>query len=113
MRQGLGTGGTSLLITPVPESVAEASYQQVVEAFGLADMSPEDRVKALLNVPVDDLWQKAPESARMTPTVDQDIVPGTPDFLTVSSQDDKPTFTMPGRKWCKALMLGESKLDVS
>ncbi|USP76880.1 uncharacterized protein yc1106_04154 [Curvularia clavata] len=113
MRQGLGTGGTSLLITPVPEFVAEAAYQQVVEAFGLADLSPEDRIKRLLNIPVDDIWQKVPKSARMTPTIDGDIVPGALDFLTVSSQDDKPTSVIPGRNWCKALMLGESKLDAN
>lgn len=112
-RQGLGTGGTTLLIAPLPESVAEATYQNVIEALGLAEKSPEDRIKALLSVPVDDLWQKVPRTARMLPSIDGDTVPGAHDFLTVSSEDDKLTSVIPGRKWCKALMLGESKLDVS
>jgi carboxylesterase type B len=113
MKQGLSTGGTTLLITPIPEAVAESAYQAVVEAFGLAEMSPEDRIKALLSLPVDDLWQKAPKSAPMIPSIDGDTVIGSPDFSIVSSQDEKSTLMMPGRKWCKALMIGESKLDVS
>lgn len=113
MKQGLSTGGTPLLVLPIPESVAESAYQNVIEAFGLAELSPEDRIKALLALPVDDLWQKAPPSAPMMPSIDNNTVPGFPDFSTVSSQEDKPNFLLPGRKWCKALMLGDSKLDVS
>lgn len=113
MKQGLSTGGTPLLVLPLPESVAESAYQNVIEAFGLAGLSSEDRIKALLALPIEDLWQKAPPSAPMMPCVDNDTVPGIPDFATVSSQEDKPNFLLPGRKWCKALMLGDSKLDVS
>ncbi|KAI2479128.1 PnbA Carboxylesterase type B [Pyrenophora tritici-repentis] len=97
----------------IPDSMTEAAYQQVVEALGLADKSPEDRIKALLSVPVDDLWQKVPMSAPMQPSIDGDIVPGSPDFLTVSSQKESSVFKMPGRKWCKAFMIGDSKLDGS
>ncbi|XP_014554756.1 hypothetical protein COCVIDRAFT_104164 [Bipolaris victoriae FI3] len=111
MKQGLSTGGTPLLVLPIPESVAESAYQNVIEAFGLAELSPEDRIKALLALPVDDLWQKAPPSAPMMPSIDNNTVPGFPDFSTVSSQEDKPNFLLPGRKWCKVLMLGDSKLD--
>ncbi|EUC44269.1 hypothetical protein COCMIDRAFT_98770 [Bipolaris oryzae ATCC 44560] len=113
MEQGLATGGTPLLVLPIPESVAESAYQNVIEAFGLAELSPEDRIKALLALPVDDLWQKAPPSAPMVPSIDNETVPGFPDFSTVSSQEEKTNFLLPGRKWCKALMLGDSKLDGS
>ncbi|KAA8617012.1 PnbA Carboxylesterase type B [Pyrenophora tritici-repentis] len=113
MKRGLSTGGTILLMKLIPDSMTEAAYQQVVEALGLADKSPEDRIKALLSVPVDDLWQKVPMSAPMQPSIDGDIVPGSPDFLTVSSQKESSVFKMPGRKWCKAFMIGDSKLDGS
>ena len=113
MKRCLSTGGATLLFKPIPLAVAESAYQKVVEALGLADKSPEARVAALLKVPIDDLWQKVPMGAPMLPTVDGDTVPGTPDVLTVSSQEDNAGFLMPGRKWCRALMIGESKLDVS
>ncbi|CAG5169765.1 uncharacterized protein ALTATR162_LOCUS7077 [Alternaria atra] len=113
MKRCLSTGGAILLFKPIPEFVAESSYQQAIEAFGLKDKSPEDRIKALLSIPLDDLWQKVPPTAPMLPSIDGITMPGSPDFLTVSSQEDSPTFMMPGRKWCKAFMIGESKLDAN
>ncbi|KAF1937900.1 alpha/beta-hydrolase [Clathrospora elynae] len=113
MMRCLATGGTVLLFKPISESVAESAYQKIIEAFGLADMSPEDRIDALLNMPMDDLWQKVPTGAQLLPSVDGDTVPGTPNFQTVSSQEYSPSFIVPGRKWCKALMVGESKLDAN
>ena len=102
-----------LLFKPIPAAVAEASYQSVIQAFGLANKSPEDRIKSLLTIPADELWQKVPLGVPLLPSVDGDIVPGEPTFVTVASQHDDPAFPIPGRKWCAALMIGESQLDVS
>jgi hypothetical protein len=112
MKRCLSTGGALLLFKPIPEEVAEAAYQKVIKAFGLADKSPQDRVKALLTIPVDELWQKVPMGVLLPPSIDGETVPGEPSFLTVASQEDDPRFLIPGRKWCSALMIGESKLDV-
>jgi hypothetical protein len=113
MKRCLSTGGAVLLFKPIPEFVAESAYQKVIEAFGLADKSPEERVEALLSIPADDMWQKVPPGTLLLPSVDGDTISGSPDFVTVSSKEDSSVFMMPGRKWCKALMIGESKLDVS
>lgn len=113
MKRCLSTGGAVLLFKPIPEFVAESAYQKVVEAFGLADKTPEERIKALVSMPVDDLWQKVPLGTPLLPSIDGETVPGEPSFLTVSSKEDHPDFSIPGRKWCAALMIGESKLDVS
>jgi len=113
MKRCLSTGGAVLLFKPIPAAAAEASYKKVVEAFGLADKSPEDRIKALLSLPVDDLWQRVPLGVPLLPSIDGDLVPGEPNFVTVSSQADDPSFVIPGRKWCAGLMIGESQLDVS
>ncbi|KAH7345884.1 Alpha/Beta hydrolase protein [Pyrenochaeta sp. MPI-SDFR-AT-0127] len=111
MKRCLGTGGHFLLFKQLSLSTAESAYQKVIEAFGLKDKSPEDRIQALLNVPIDDLWQKVPPGTPLTPAFDGDIIPGPGDFATISSKEDSPHFLMPGRKWCSALMLGDSKLD--
>jgi hypothetical protein len=113
MKRCLSTGGAVLLFKPIPEAAAEASYQKVIEAFGLINKSPEDRIKSLLTLPVDDLWQKVPVTVPLLPSVDGETVPGEPNFITVSSQEDDPKFEIPGRKWCAALMIGEAQLDVS
>jgi carboxylesterase type B len=113
MKRCLSTGGAVLLFKPIPAAAAEASYQKVIEAFRLTDKTPEDRIKSLLTLPVDDLWQKVPMGVPLLPSVDGETVPGEPNFITVSSQEDDPAFVIPGRKWCAALMIGESQLDVS
>ena len=113
MKRCLSTGGAILLFKPLPDLMAEATYQKIIEAFGLADKSPQDRVQALLTMPIDDLWQKIPPGMLLAPSIDNDLVPGVPDFPIISSQSDDPRFTLPGRKWCSALMMGASKLDVS
>lgn len=113
MKRCLSTGGAILLFKPLPEFLAEGTYQKIIEAFGLADKSPEDRIQALLTMPIDDLWQKIPPGMLLAPSIDNDLVPGVPDFSLISSQSDDPRFTLPGRKWCSALMMGASNLDVS
>lgn len=113
MNRCLSTGGAVLLFKPIPQAVAEASYQTIVKALGLAEKSPEERIEALLSLPQDDLWQKVPPTAPLLPVLDEETVPGSPDFSIVSSKEDSDKFPMPGRKWCDALMIGESKLDVS
>jgi hypothetical protein len=113
MKRCLSTGGAILLFKPIPTEVTEASYQTVIQALGLTDKSPEERIRALLTIPADDLWQKVPPGTPILPSIDGEIVPGAPGFSVVQSQADDTSFPMPGRKWCAALMIGESKLDVS
>jgi carboxylesterase type B len=113
MKRCLSTGGAVLLFAPFPQEVAEASYQKLIEALGLANKPPEERIQALLTIPQDDLWQKLPVNSPMLPTIDGETVPGHPDFVTISSLEESAQFAMPGRKWCEALMIGESKLDAN
>ncbi|OAL44019.1 carboxylesteras-like protein [Pyrenochaeta sp. DS3sAY3a] len=113
MNRCLSTGGAVLLFKPIPQAVAEASYQTIIKTLGLADKSPKERIEALLSLPQDDLWQKVPPTAPLLPVLDEETVPGSPDFSIVSSKEDNEKFLMPGRKWCDALMIGESKLDAN
>lgn len=113
MKRCLSTGGAVLLMPPVPLEVAEASYQTVIETFGLSDKSQEERVKTLLSLPPDDLWQKLPVGTRFPPVVDGETVSGPVSFTSISSREDGKMFSMPGRKWCEALMVGESQLDAN
>jgi hypothetical protein len=113
MKRCLSTGGAVLLMPPVPVEVAEASYQTVIETFGLSDKSPEERIKALLSLPPDDLWQKLPMGTRMLPVIDGETVLGPVSFASISSREASAAVSMPGRKWCEAFMIGESQLDAN
>jgi hypothetical protein len=113
MKRCLSTGGAVLLFAPFSLEAAEASYKTIVQALGLTDKSPKERIQALLSIPQDDLWQNVPMGAPLLPTIDGETVPGHPDFVTISSLEDSAKFLMPGRKWCESLMIGESKLDAN
>jgi carboxylesterase type B len=113
MKRCLSTGGAVLLFAPFPLEVAETSYSKIVEALGLLDKSTEERIQALLSIPQDDLWQKVPTGTPLLPVVDGETVPGHPTFISISSHENNPDFSMPGRKWCSSLMIGESKLDAN
>lgn len=113
MKRCLSTGGAVLLMPPIPLDVAESSYEKVIQVFGLSDKSPEERIKALLGVPLDDLWQKVPMGTPLLPVMDGEIVPGQVSFDSVSSREESASFPMPGRKWCESLMIGESQLDAN
>ncbi|KAF2750997.1 carboxylesteras-like protein [Sporormia fimetaria CBS 119925] len=113
MKRCLSTGGAVLLFKPVPPAVAESAYQTIIKALGLADKTPEERIQALLNMPADDLWQKIPPGTPLIPSNDGETVPGVPTFAIVSSKSDDPRLPLPGRKWCSALMIGESQLDAN
>jgi hypothetical protein len=113
MKRCLSTGGAVLLFKPIPPFVAEIGYQKVIEAFGLTEKSPDERIQALLTVPIEELWQKVPPGTPLLPVTDGETVIGDPTFANVSAKEDDPTFLIPGRKWCAAFMIGESKLDVS
>lgn len=113
VKRVLSTGGAVLLFRPIPETVTEMAYSKIIEALGLKDKSPEERVQALLTLPVDDLWQKVPPGTPLIPSIDNVIVPGVATFPGVSSQSEDPNFPLPGRNWCSAVMIGDSQLDVS
>ncbi|KAH7124141.1 carboxylesterase-like protein [Dendryphion nanum] len=113
VKRVLSTGGAVLLFKPIPDVVTEDAYQKIVEAFGLADKTPEERIKALLTIPADDLWQKVPLGTPLIPSVDDETFPGMPTFSAVSSKSDDPSFLIPGREWCAAVMIGESQFDAN
>jgi hypothetical protein len=76
----------------------------------LSDATPEERLKALLETPVQDLVAKIPPSALTAPAVDGDIVPSDVSFEEVGKQDSN---VPRGKSWCQDLMIGDAELDVS
>ncbi|PVI02247.1 carboxylesteras-like protein [Periconia macrospinosa] len=113
MKRCLCTGGALFLFKPLPDFLVEATYQKVVEALGLKDKSPEERVKALVSLPADDLWQKVPPGTLLSPIADGETTHSDPSFASFASQEESVQAQLPGRKWLSGLMLGDSALDSS
>lgn len=87
----------------------EENYKLAIAALGLTDSSAEDRVKALLEIPGQELFAKLPPSVRYTPVLDNDIVISGVTHSAVGSPESK---TLPGKEWCKDLLIGDAEVDV-
>jgi len=87
----------------------EGVYQQVLSALGLDKMEPDERVKALLSLPLDDVTARLPPSIAFLPVIDGEILPTKPTYEAVSRQDDQQ---LPGKKWLDGFMIGDSQFDV-
>lgn len=102
--------GTYLLVQPLPYSVHEEGYRQAMKALGLENATPEERIKALLETPPQDLISKIPPSVPVAPAVDGDLIPSA---LTYAQTADKTEKTLKAKAWCKDLLIGDAQIDVS
>lgn len=101
--------GTSLLARALPYDAHEENYKRAMEALGLADVSAGDRVKALLEMPGQELISKLPPSVLTAPVLDGDLVrPG----VTYEELGKLHSTALPGNEWCRALLVGDAEIDV-
>lgn len=106
--RAISFGGTGLLLKPLPPFVHEMTYKTVLGNLGISELSPEDRVKALLTMPINDILSKVPPGLPLFPVIDGTTIPGAPTFTDISSK----TSSLPGKKWCEGLLIGDNELDV-
>jgi len=108
----MSMSGTSLTMKPLPPPVSEFAYSSVIDMFGLKGLSGSERIKALLELPAEKLLS-VPPNIPLMPVIDGDLIRNTLDFAHVSSKEDSSELDMPGRKWCKDLLIGDCQFDVS
>lgn len=101
--------GTSLFVQALPYNVHEENYAKAIAALGLTDLTAEERVKALLNLPGHELLAKLPPSILVAPAIDTDIVlPG----ITYAKLAKENSKALPGNSWCQDLLIGDAEVDV-
>ncbi|KAK7522605.1 Alpha/Beta hydrolase protein [Phyllosticta citriasiana] len=108
-KRAIPLGGSPLLLRPASPETAEASYRAVMAAFGLADLSPAERLDRLRKLPPVELLTKVPPSVMPGPVVDGETVREAHDFDHLKEQVER----MPGAQWCRELLLGCCSLDCS
>lgn len=110
-KRAIAMSGTYFLSQPLPYEVHEQNYQKAISALGLSNSSsPEERIKALLEMPGADVVAQLPPSILSSPAIDGDIVPSAPSHSdTASTASDVPR----GKNWCEDLMVGDAQIDVS
>lgn len=108
-QQLIAMGGTSL-IKPIPLEVADGAFQMVMARLGVDDLSPDDQIKALLKVPVEDLAIKFVGIPTM-PVLDSDIIPAMTSY-TALFDPSSASELFPGMKWCRRILVGDCQFDV-
>lgn len=108
--RAFATGGTCLLRPALPGVVHEGTYQQVCAALGIEGLSAEERIKALLTLPMDEISAKVPPNVQPNAIVDGDIISASPSYTSVMDPNDN---SVPAKQWLKALAIGDSAFDVT
>lgn len=108
--RAIATGGSFLLVGPFSYEIYEGVYQQVLSVLGLDKLEPDERIKQLLSLPLDDVIAKLPPYVAFLPVIDGDIIPTKPTYDAVARQEDEG---LPGKKWLHGFMIGDSQFDVS
>lgn len=109
----ISMSGSSLMLRPLPPSVAEFAYASVLKALDIENLSGPERVKFLLESPIEKLIESIPPSIPLMPVIDGDLIPAVGTLSQISNKTNDPTWPMPGRQWCKSLMTGDCQFDVS
>jgi hypothetical protein len=108
----ISMSGTSLMLQPLPPFLPEIVYSAVIKSLGAEELSNQDRIKMLLDLPNDKLAILVPPGLPLLPVVDNDLIPGNLNFAQVSSKET-PSVSLPGRTWCEEVLVGDCQFDVS
>ncbi|PVI06942.1 carboxylesteras-like protein [Periconia macrospinosa] len=109
--RAISMSGTPLMLKPLPKSATEPAYETIIKAFGLEDLSAEERVKRLVSITPEDLIAKTPMEARLLPFIDGDIIPSAITFKDLTTNAQQLQEKVPGYLWCKELMIGDCQHD--
>lgn len=102
--------GQNILLTPLPYEVHEKGYKTAIKAWGFDTLSPEERIKAIIESPAAELVAKIPPNVAPNFAIDGDLIPNPPTFAEIS---DKSAAGYPaGKSWCKEILIGDAQHDV-
>ncbi|EEA28753.1 hypothetical protein TMatcc_002895 [Talaromyces marneffei ATCC 18224] len=110
-KRAISMSGQNILMSPLLYEVHEKSYEAAIKAWGFDKLSPEDRIKAIIESPAAELVEKMPPDVSPNFAVDGDLIPNAPTFAQIS---DKSTASYPvGKSWCKEILIGDAQHDTS
>ncbi len=109
----MSMGGTSLLMRSLPPAAHEVIYDTVIDILGLKDLPSEDRIAALVKMPSEELFLKIPPQVPLLPLIDGNIIPSPSSFQRIADRSETGVSELPGKAWCKDLLIGDCQSDVS
>lgn len=102
-------GGSFFVIAPIPDPLPEITYSKVSEIFGLAELSPEERVTRLTKLTAKDIAVNTNAAGPVGPVVDNEVVYAPMTFESFKNSNPD----LPGYKWCESVLTVDSEFDVS
>lgn len=104
-------GGTDLLMKPLPDFVTEGAYQTIVKRLGLDGLSPSERVEALVQMESGKVLQNVLPSDPLMPSIGSELSLVAHTYEAIYQGVQGP-LKLPGRSWCKQIMVGDCQMDV-
>ncbi|EPS40505.1 hypothetical protein H072_5631 [Dactylellina haptotyla CBS 200.50] len=104
----IAMGGSCCLIPPAPIEAHDSIFDKAMVLLGLEDEPFEKQMEILLSMPVDDLITKTFQVVPALPAIDLIFLPKSHGIFCLSDPED---LLIPGKHWCKSMMLGDSKDD--
>lgn len=102
--------GSGLLNPLTSREDADKQYWQGVEVLGLKEKTEEERVRQLLQMDGQELRGKLLQAGVMPKIIlDGDLCPTPVSFKSFADG----SVPLPGRTWCKGLIIGDCQFDVS
>jgi len=108
----ISMSGTALMLQPLPLPVSELVYSNVIKSLGAEDLSSQERIKKLLDLPNEELVTLVPPNLPLLPIVDGGVIAGNFSYAEISSKEGT-AISMPERSWCEELLIGDCQFDVS
>ncbi|KAJ4291030.1 hypothetical protein N0V90_010227 [Kalmusia sp. IMI 367209] len=110
-KRAIAMSGTPIMLKPLSPAEAEDTYKTMMTAFDLDKSSVEERIHYLTSIESERLVEKTPMTARLAPFVDGIMLPRIVTFKSLNSDPESSDEQMPGRKWCKELIIGDAQHD--
>ncbi|KAJ5631955.1 hypothetical protein N7490_008294 [Penicillium lividum] len=108
----ISMGGTNLLMPPLPSQVTNSVYGQITDRLGLGELSPSDRVNALIQTPTEKLLSIIQPGDTLHPAVDNTGWVKKHSYAEIYHGVSGP-LCIPGREWCSEIIIGDCQMDSS
>lgn len=96
--------GTSFLMPTLSQRQSEEIYQRTVRVLQLDHLAPAERVRSLVTMDISELCSKTVHMY-WGPTEDDEFP------LSLHTFSSFPDIYLPGREWCKAILIGDVQED--
>ncbi|KAK6357771.1 hypothetical protein TWF718_002077 [Orbilia javanica] len=104
----IAMGGSCCLIPPAPLEAHDSIYEKAMGLLGLLEEPFEKQQEALRTMPFEELVGKTFQVVPALPAIDRIFLPKAHGIFCLSDPED---LSIPGKTWCKAMVLGDSKDD--